>query len=230
MYTRELVQRTAVRLTGPPPCWERKLVVSNEPIDQPPQDHGLASTADLLQLVHQGDRRALNRLFAIFSPLLTRWAHGRLPTSARGLSDTDDLVQITLLRVLEHVDTFEARRPGAFLAYLRRSLLNNLRNEIRRAKRRPAGEPPAGELGTPGPSPIEKALGARAVDAYEEALEKLNEEQRAAVILRIELGCKHREIADLLGSPSPNAARMLISRALVRLADLIDEDVVRDGT
>jgi RNA polymerase sigma-70 factor (ECF subfamily) len=152
-----------------------------------------------------------------------------LPASARGQADTDDLVQLTLIRVSERIEGIEARRPGAFLAYLRRSVLNNMRNEIRRAARRPAGEPPAVELPAEAPSPLERAIGKPALRAYEEALEKLSENQRAAVILRIELGCKHREIAEMLGSPSPNAARMLVSRALVRLADLIDEGAIRNA-
>jgi RNA polymerase sigma-70 factor (ECF subfamily) len=160
---------------------------------------------------------------------MERWAHGRLPSGARGLSETQDIVQITLVRVLDQVGRFEARRPGAFLAYLRRSLLNNLRNEIRSASRRPSSDSLDVEaVVDPGPSPLEKVIGRKALDGYEAALEKLNDEQKAAVIMKLELGCGHQEIADLLGSPSPNAARMVVSRALVRLATLIDKESLRD--
>jgi RNA polymerase sigma-70 factor (ECF subfamily) len=41
---------------------------------------------------------------------------------------------------------------------------------------------------------------------------------REAVILRLEFGFSHREIADAIGSPSANAARMLVSRAVEKLA------------
>jgi RNA polymerase sigma-70 factor (ECF subfamily) len=182
----------------------------------------------MLLQARQGDGAAVDRLLATFGPLLARWAHGRLPASARGLSDTEDLVQITLIRVLDKLEGFEARHPGAFLAYLRRSLLNNLRNEIRHASRRPRGEPPDEDLPAGGRSPLEEAIGARALDAYEAALERLGEEQRAAVILRLELGCQHQTIADLLGKPSANAARMLVSRAIVALSEQIDEGALRD--
>ncbi len=188
----------------------------------------LESTTELLGRVRSGDERALNTLVNLFWPRLQRWAHGRLPAGARSLSDTEDLVQITLIRVLKQLDGFEPRHPGAFLSYLRRSYLNNLRNEIRAAGRRPTGEPPLVELPDPAPSPLELAIGQRVLETYEAALEELNEDQRAAVILRIELGYKHREIAELLDSPTANAARMLVSRGLVRLTELMKPEGIGD--
>jgi RNA polymerase sigma factor (sigma-70 family) len=199
------------------------------PPDDPQQPPHLESTSDMLSRIRAGDRRTLERLMAIFRPRLERWAHGRLPLSARGLADTEDLVQITLLRVLDQVGEFEARHPGAFLAYLRRAWLNNMLNEIRRARSRPGGEPPPADLPDPAPSPLERAIGRQAVEAYEAALAKLTDEQRAAVILRIELGYRHQEIADLLGSPSANAARMLVARGLARLAEIIDKEALGHG-
>jgi RNA polymerase sigma factor (sigma-70 family) len=130
--------------------------------------------------------------------------------------------------VLGRLHTFESRHPGAFLAYLRRSLLNNLRNEIRHAAHRPQGTPLDESLPAPGPSPLERTIGIRALNAYEEALEKLTDEQKAAVTLRVEMGCKHEAIAAMLGKPTANAARMLVTRGLARLAELIDEESVHD--
>ncbi len=198
--------------------------------DDPARQSSLESTADLLVQMRGGDEKATGRLFHIFAPILRQWARGRLPQYARGLADTEDLVQITLIRVFDRIEGIELHGPGSFLAYLRRSLLNNLRNEIRRSMRRPAGSPAKGELPDDTASPLEQAVGKRALAAYEEALERLEEEQRAAVILRIEFGFKHREIAEMLEKPSANAARMLVSRSLMRLSDLIDEEALRDGS
>ena len=61
-------------------------------------------------------------------------------------------------------------------------------------------------------------------DEYEKALEKLNSNQREAVIMRVELGSSYEEIAEVLGSPSRNAARMVVSRGLVQLAGLMHAD------
>jgi RNA polymerase sigma factor (sigma-70 family) len=177
------------------------------------------STAALLDRVRGGDRLARDQLVRRYLPALLRWGHRRLPGHARDLADTQDLVQNTLLKALDHVATFEPRREGAFLAYLRTILLNEVRAEIRRVARRPGREPLSDEVVEPSPSPVEQAIGNAAVDAYERALESLSAEEREGVILRIELGFSHREVADALGKPSADAARMLVSRAIVRLAE-----------
>ena len=39
------------------------------------------------------------------------------------------------------------------------------------------------------------------------------------MIARIELGCSYAEVAELMDKPSADAARMTVSRALVRLAE-----------
>src|SRR5262245_12569360 len=91
------------------------------------------NTAVLLEGVRRGDAAARERLFARYLPVLRRWAHQRLPQDARGLRDTDDLVQDTLLSALRRVNDFEHRGEGAFLAYLRQILMNSVRDGVRRA-------------------------------------------------------------------------------------------------
>ena len=39
------------------------------------------------------------------------------------------------------------------------------------------------------------------------------------MIARIEMGCSYAEIAELMNKPSADAARMTVSRALLRLAE-----------
>lgn len=179
------------------------------------------STASLLVRIRKGDDAATEILIARYLPALRRWAHGRLPPSARHLADTDDLVQITLLKTLKRVKEFDSQRHGAFFAYLRRALHNQLLDQLRSAKRRPGRElrvePVAEE-----PSPLEEAIGRDRLRSYETALDGLEERQREAVIMRVELGSSYGEIAGVIGSPSPNAARMVVSRALVRLAEMMD--------
>jgi RNA polymerase sigma-70 factor (ECF subfamily) len=187
-----------------------------------PEANGLESTAELLSLVRGGDSDARERLVERFLPILRRWARGRLPQAARDLSDTDDLVQVALLRALDRVGEFEPRHEGAFLAYLRRIVLNSVRDELRRAGRRPGREPLSPGLEAEGPSLLEQAIGAEMVEAYEAALATLPQEQQEAVIMRIEFGYTYPEIATAQGKPTANAARMAVSRALVRLAEVMD--------
>jgi hypothetical protein len=42
------------------------------------------------------------------------------------------------------------------------------------------------------------------------------------VILRIEMGYTHQQVAEALGKPSADAARMLVARAMVWLTEAMD--------
>ncbi len=182
----------------------------------------LDSTAALIHRVKSGDADAREQLAARYHPMLMRWAHGRLPSSARGMAETADLVQVTLLRVLDRMGSFEPRREGAFLVYLRRTLMNLLRNEIRRSHQDPR-QGVDESIEDERASLIEEIVSREVIASYEAALAELPETMREAVVLRLEFGFSHREIADAIGSPSPNAARMLVSRALERLSRAMDQ-------
>jgi RNA polymerase sigma factor (sigma-70 family) len=176
------------------------------------------SSLDLLERARAGDQSALNTLMARHLPRLRRWASGRLPRWARDVADTQDLVQETLLQTFKRIDRFEARGDGALQAYLRQGILNRIRDEFRRAGRRPANEPLDSQKPDSAASPLEQAIGREAIDRYEQALQRLRAEDREAIVARIEMGFTHDELATLLGKPSANAARMAVERALVRLA------------
>ncbi len=185
----------------------------------------LETTAQLLADIRAGHPAARDRLVRRYLPVLTRWARGRLPATARSLSETDDLVQTTLVRALNHAETFEAQREGAFLAYLRQICMNVIRDEIRRASVRPISrqEDVKDDVVAAAPSPLEDAIGTEALARYESALQQLSDEQREAVILWVEMGYTYEQIAEALGRPSVNAARMFVSRTLARLAEVMHE-------
>jgi RNA polymerase sigma-70 factor (ECF subfamily) len=67
-------------------------------------------------------------------------------------------------------------------------------------------------------SPLEETIGQEALGRYESALASLRDVDREAIIARIEMGQGYDEIAVALGKPSPDAARVAVQRALVRLA------------
>jgi RNA polymerase sigma-70 factor (ECF subfamily) len=190
----------------------------------------MESTASLLALVRDGDESAKDRLFRRYLPILDRWATGRLPAGARDLVDTNDIVQVSLVRALNKVGEFEPRHEGAFLVYLRRILLNQIRDQARRVKRRPEPAPVSDDLADDGPSPLEDLARREILDRYDAALDELTEAQRQAVFLRLELGYTHREVAEALpDATTPDAARMLVARALVKLAESMG-DVADDAT
>ena len=195
----------------------------SRPPDKPnlpdPRPAPLESTAALLERIRGGDEEARNRLLGRYLPVLRQWARGRLPRRARDLSDTDDLVQVTLLRALDRLKEFEPRREGAFLAYLRRILLNLVRDEARRGRRTPGREELDAGIPDDVPSPLERLVGHEKLEAYEAALEELPAVQREAVILRLEMGFSHREVAEAIGSSTADAARMLVARGVIRIAE-----------
>ncbi|MEK6630285.1 MAG: RNA polymerase sigma factor, partial [Acidobacteriota bacterium] len=181
-------------------------------------------TLQLLRRAREGDRDALNTLMARYLPRLQRWASGRLPAWARDLANTDDVVQDTVLHSLNHLGEFAVRREGALQAYLREAVLNRIKDEMRRASRRP----PVGQLDVQhpgaGPSPLEEAIGQEMTDRYEKALGQLRPDDREAIIVRVELGGSYKDVAVALDKPTVDAARVAVARALVRLAEAMRDE------
>jgi RNA polymerase sigma factor (sigma-70 family) len=182
----------------------------------------VATTADLLQRGRLGDADALNELFARYLPSLRRWARGRLPRWTRDLRDTDDVVQETLVQTLKNIESFQPRHEGALQAYLRQALVNRVRDEVRRVSRHGVTEEIADEHADHAASPLEQAIGHEALGRYEGALARLRPEEREVIIARVELGQSYQQIAAGHGKNSADAARMAVSRALVRLAEEMD--------
>lgn len=178
----------------------------------------LDSTAVLLDRIRSGDGAARELLFTRVLPALHRWAHRRLPPGARDLADTGDLVQVTVSRALARLEQFEHRGEGAFLGYLRQILLNVIRDEHRRAARRPRVEALDETMAGPARSLLDRTIDRDTLERYERALAALGEEAREAVLLRAEFGYSHQRIAEALGKPSADAARMTVARAMVELA------------
>ena len=180
---------------------------------------GLESTFQLIERARAADQQALDRLFARHLKPLQRWASGRLPKWARDLTDTDDLVQDTLLRTFKRIGVFEPRRVGVLQAYLRQAVLNRIREELRRKGRRPDATDLDDVAADSAQSPLEHAIGSEAVERYERALGRLKPQEREAIIARVEMGYSFEELAEALGKPTAEAARKAAHRALVRLAE-----------
>jgi RNA polymerase sigma factor (sigma-70 family) len=176
-------------------------------------------TVELVDRVRGGDQEALAILMARFLPRVRRWASGRMPVALRDLADTSDFVQDVLLQSFQRVGMLEAGREGGLQAYLRQAVLNRIRDEFRRSRRRPETVELDAAYPDEGPSPLETAIGRERLERYERALTALRSIDREALIARLELGFTYDEVANLLGKPSANAARMACERAVVRLVE-----------
>ena len=181
------------------------------------------STVTLLTRARAGDAEALDELFGRYLPALRKWASGRLPRWARDMADTPDLVQEVMLATFRRIEGFEHRGEGALRAFLRQALMNRIRDELRRAHRHPATVELDERLPDQGLSPLESAVGTEAMERYEVALQRLSDGERELVIARVEMGLTYVELAEATGRPSPDAARMAVSRALLRLAGDLGE-------
>ena len=197
------------------------LVAESTPVPNPcaAQDaNALTMTVDLLTLAKQGDEQAVAQLFERCLPQLLKWSHGRLPSYARDLANTQDIVQDALVSMLNHLDRFESRHPGAMLAFLRQVVTNRIRDEIRRVVRRPV----ATELDTqqldPSPLPLDIAIQREGMEHYQAALRRLRPCEREAIVARMEQHHSYETVALILGKPNANAARVAVTRALAKLA------------
>jgi RNA polymerase sigma-70 factor (ECF subfamily) len=173
----------------------------------------------LLLKAQAGDNDALNQLLARYLPRLKRWASGRLPWGLRTMLETGDLVQDAIVNALPHLDKLEIRSERALFVYLQRAVKNRVIDLHKRARRRPVREELPPDVPAGGVSPQEAAIGAEALESYKRALASLKDEERQAIMLRVEQGLDFEEVAIHLGKPSADAARMAVTRAIVRLAD-----------
>ena len=147
--------------------------------------------------------------------------HGRfLYTVAYRLTgdreDAEDLVQEVLLRVRRGLETYQ---PGSLEGWLSRIATNAFLDEVRRRRRRPVDllpEDPDWVL--PPAASVDEVLAAEVLpDDVQEALGRLPEDFRAAVVLCDVVGLPYQEIGETLGVPVGTVrSRIHRGRAMLR--------------
>ena len=188
-------------------------------VGRPHETDDLQSSLTLLARAQAGDRAALESLITRYLPRLQRWASGRLPRWARDMADTQDLVQETLFQTFKRIEKFEPRGEGALYAYLRQAILNRIREELRRTKRRPArGELDSDKCRMKVDLRWRKRSDTRRSNATSGRWPHCASKIAKRWSQGSSSGTRKQEIADLLGKPTANAARMAVERAIVRLA------------
>jgi RNA polymerase sigma-70 factor (ECF subfamily) len=143
-----------------------------------------------------------------------------MPAWARGIAETADLVQDAMVHAFKRLDRFEVRRKGALQAYLRQSIQNRIRDELRAFNRRPRSEEfdeiePIDQQ----PSPLDLAIDEEARRRYLDALQHLRPLERELIVGRLELGYSYEQLAAATDRPSPQSARVAVRRALMHLAE-----------
>lgn len=177
----------------------------------------LSTTAYLLNGLREGDNLAADKLLKIYQPVLLRWAHGRIPQQARNYMETMDLVQETMALALKSKAKIKADNAGAFFCYLRTIFINQIKQELR--KNKPFHIALTTQFTHSEKLSYEEDI--NALIAYDHAIDLLSEAEKQAVVMRVEFGLSHQEIAELTGKNSPDAARVYIKRALAKLGELL---------
>jgi RNA polymerase sigma-70 factor, ECF subfamily len=179
-----------------------------------------AEERGLVELAREGDGLAFRRLVEPHLALLYRIA-------ARMTGDrasAEDAVQETLavaFRRLGAYDPTASTSPQPFRAFLAaiaaRQAHGLIRSERRRAKRQERATTPYRE---PGPEEMHRV--ARLEEAVRAALAAMPKKRREAVLLRLDAGLGHREIAEAIGS-SEASVRVLVHQALAELKERLGE-------
>ena len=201
------------------------MVLKPEPPSMAPEETASTSSSEsrLLEQVRRGSRGAAEALFERYGSWLRRWTRGRLPQRVRGSLDTSDLVQEALRYMFTRLDWFESKRASSLRAYLRRVIENRIRDELRRATRRRhaiAPEQPV-RMSEAGAPQLRRLVDDESWRRYVDGLQRLSSRDRRLIAGRVEFGYNYRQLALVERMPSPDAARMALRRALIRLGDVM---------
>jgi RNA polymerase sigma-70 factor (ECF subfamily) len=174
---------------------------------------------DLIKATGAGDHRAFERLVKIYQNPVFDFIH-------RYLGDqyaAEDILQDVFLRLYQAAPDFEVR--GKLSTWLFRVAYNLSMNEIKRRKRhrtlREALHSSA-QVSTDQPAP--DAVATKELEMkFTAAMEQLPENQKAAMLLRVNEELSYAEISEVL-SVSISSTESLIFRARTRLRQLLKRE------
>lgn len=184
-----------------------------------------------VRAARDGDRGALNALFARYLPWVLDTVALRLGRRRQDLGGVEDIVQESLLDAFRSIDRFQERSEGSFRHWLARIVENNVRDQERRrrAQKRGSGNEHVfrdvfeSTLESPGISgreatPSQVAGQHENAALVELALLRLPERTREILILRDRCDMAFDEVAAALGLGSAESARTTYRRALQAFA------------
>jgi RNA polymerase sigma-70 factor (ECF subfamily) len=200
-------------------------------------DRSASGIAHCIRQAREGRADALDDLLASYRNYLRLLAATSLDPDVRSKADASDVVQETLLKAHQNFPKFRGTTEQEWLTWVRQILLNNLADLHRRfsLKGRKVSRERSLEasmdrsslmlrnlVAASGPSPSQGAEQREMSVVLADTLAELEPEDREVVILRNIQELDWNEIAKRTGR-SPDAARMLWTRALQRVGGLLKE-------
>ena len=190
------------------------------------------TTKLLLRRAADGERDAIERLFARAYPDLLQAARFRMGPVLRSRMETLDVAQAAYVEAMRDLGSYEYQGKGSFYHWLLVILENKIRKQIEflRAKkrdvRREVGFAPELAAATRErggePSPTRRLIANEDRHRLEQAMDQLSAIHREVIVLRYYVGMSWREVSICL-ERSEEASQMLCRRALTRLKSLYGE-------
>src|SRR2546430_15062022 len=176
-----------------------------------------AEDVRLMRLVSRGDTNAFEKLIERHQALVA----GTVARMLSSNSDVEDIAQQVFIRVWKSARRYVPR--AKFTTWLLKITRNLVFNELRRTKRHahvplqsePGAEDPPLKDET-NPAPDASLLESELQQAIEEAIQRLPETQRMALVLRRYEQLSYEQIADVLGLSVP-AVKSVLFRARTEL-------------
>lgn len=194
-----------------------------------------APSAVLVERMCAGDEDALEQLLSKHLPALRAFVRLRSDRTLRARESTSDLVQSVCREVLTHLDRFQHPSEAGFRQWLYTTALRKIQNRYAHyhAQKRDAAREVALDLDAgdaPGTlacyasfaTPSQDVAAREEVERIEAAFDKLPDDYRTVISLSRVVGLSHAEIAQQM-ERTEGAVRTLLSRALARLAELLDQ-------
>jgi RNA polymerase sigma-70 factor (ECF subfamily) len=186
------------------------------------------SFTEQLSRSRNGDRAALEVLFARWRPLLSLQARQLLGAELSARLDPADVVQETMLQAFHDLDQFRGQTEAEWVAWLRVLLAGHAAKLMRHHhadKRDPAREtaPADYALAAPESMPTRQFLEPEQALRLASAIEALPSAMREVVVRRVFQREPFETLAASLGK-TPGATRVLWSRALKQLRELLDRN------
>jgi len=195
-------------------------------------DLPLTQTVELVRRAKNGERDALDRLFARYYERVRARVRPRISRKLRGnLVDSVDVVQETFLTAAQKLDSFEMRDRGSWINWLVKLAEHQITDfaDYYSAQKRDStravplidgeGDDRPGAAAPPdhGPSPLERAASDEEVQILESCLRELPTEYQELILLHMG-GLSWQQIAEKCQRPTAGAARMMHQKAITTLS------------
>lgn len=176
----------------------------------------------ILAIESDHDRDFMTGLYLDYKGLIYREILAR-----SGAETADDLVQETMIRLIDKVELLETLDEKRLTAYVAETAKNIAKNHLRKKEGRTVSVEELSELPDPTGTAEDRVLGSVDTSALKQVWGSLPEDVRSLLRMKYFLQMDNKEIAAHLGI-KPESVRMRLTRARGRLLERMKAEEVRE--